>query len=583
MECQPRIARWARDRLVWASVGVATVAALVATPHAVGETDALATYRDEARRLARIERRFWDDYQGRQNRAFATWLDASRARRAETARLGVIPKVYVDVTGYRALFDDICVIQQQRGDAAMSLARSGHERAAATLIAELFRLADDIDEVEASFEKAGPQGGWGCRSQEPSVRRHGLAAFQAPLERAIAALPEAVVAFTDDGYARACKRDGNHSLVRRVAVLDILGASEDPSARAFLVSALTDDRAFIRMAAVQGLVRRGTKPTDALVRVLADPCSVVRRVVLSEVRNEASGAAQWTLPVLTAYAKSKHQERAECIATLRALTGAHIGDDFEAWEGWVTAHFEDIGRGTIRRPGGRSSETNDTEIEGGVEFYGARSPSQGVIFVLDGTGYQDVPADYDVQRTRWWGDWVFGAQGWQEEHESHWEVQLREFRKALASLPDDALFGVVMNKETAAVKTLGEKRLLRANPLTRRKALAFLESHAPRGFRAELSNIITAMEMAGLEPHAPPLLEEPRADTVFLVCDGSLRGGHYVVPEVALAAFQRLNRFRRLVVHSIRTRDAGPESESFLRGLAEVSNGTYRWCRKPPP
>ena len=55
----------------------------------------------------------------------------------------------------------------------------------------------------------------------------------------------------------------------------------------------------------------------------------------------------------------------------------------------------------------------------------------------------------------------------------------------------------------------------------------------------------------------------------------SQRCWHEGLPEAILADFARRNRFRRLVVHVVRVGDAGPESETLLRGLAEVSSGDY--------
>ena len=188
----------------------------------------------------------------------------------------------------------------------------------------------------------------------------------------------------------------------------------------------------------------------------------------------------------------------------------------------------------------------------------------------------------EIQRKKAYWDWVSGK--WQKQYPTHRAILLQEFRKTLDSLPGDVSFGCVMVKETGAVKTFrADTRLVRATATQRRRALRFVESHAPRGWRSELANLVTAMEMAGLHPHAVPDCAAPRADTVFMLCDGGVRGGRYMLPEAALAAFERLNRFRRLVVHTIRICNGGKESSEFLKRLAQRSGGTYRWRRKPGP
>ena len=77
-------------------------------------------------------------------------------------------------------------------------------------------------------------------------------------------------------------------------------------------------------------------------------------------------------------------------------------------------------------------------------------------------------------------------------------------------------------------------------------------------------------------------LELEDVDTVFLVYNGHLSSGRYLLPEALVADFKRRNRFRRLVVHAIRIGDTGSESEKLLKGLAASSGGTYVWSKIPP-
>ena len=55
-----------------------------------------------------------------------------------------------------------------------------------------------------------------------------------------------------------------------------------------------------------------------------------------------------------------------------------------------------------------------------------------------------------------------------------------------------------------------------------------------------------------------------------------------MTPETVVAAFKRFNRFRRLVVHTIRICDEGEPSETLMKGIAEASGGTYLWAKRPP-
>ena len=92
----------------------------------------------------------------------------------------------------------------------------------------------------------------------------------------------------------------------------------------------------------------------------------------------------------------------------------------------------------------------------------------------------------------------------------------------------------------------------------------------PRGYRCELANLKTAVELM------------PEVAEVFLIGSGTVQGGRVQLPEAAVAAFQRWNRFLRLVVHTIRICDAGPDAERYMKGLADASGGTYRYVPEPP-
>jgi hypothetical protein len=159
--------------------------------------------------------------------------------------------------------------------------------------------------------------------------------------------------------------------------------------------------------------------------------------------------------------------------------------------------------------------------------------------------------------------------------------RVREFTGAVERLDATTSFAAVMCTDNADHKALGDDRILRGGPRDAARAAKYLESHAPRGYRSELSNLRTALDLARL-PVGATDFRASAADTILMVADGSLRGGPYLDPTAAAAAFARWNRFRRLALHTIRICNAGPDSEELLRRLAEASGGTYRWQKRPP-
>lgn len=548
---------------------------LALAPAAIAE-DVPAAYRRELARIARAERVFWDGYQQRANEAEQVlrrpWSDPPPGV-ATGARYGPV----CDHSAYRRLYAEYAAIQESRGTADLALARSGHPGATSTLFDALMDLADDIDAAETEVFKGNPAGGWGAFLQRTAIRCHGLAAREASLVRALGSASGAAAFLVTEGFARATRADGSRSIIRSVAVLDALGVSADPSARPLLESTLGSQKIHLRIAALEALSCFGPDVVGVLTPLFEDPSPIVRRALLDAIR--ARPAAGWIAPVLKTYVGAQGQLRVDAITALHALTRQRFGDDPEAWQAWHERNRATIEAGAFDAAAAPVEEAGTRPARAAITFYGVSSPSLSVILALDGTENLLLPVDCDLQTTRHACDWPFGKQDWRDKHQSHESLQLAELGKCLDGMPEGASFGMLMVKESAGLKTLPLKA---ATPAHRKAAVRFLESHAPRGWRSEFENLVTAMDMAGLAPLALPDRASPVADTVFLVCDGSCRAGRYVVPEAATAAFARLNRFRRLTVHVIQTCEVGAYSEAFLKQLASMTGGTHVRIRKPP-
>ena len=90
------------------------------------------------------------------------------------------------------------------------------------------------------------------------------------------------------------------------------------------------------------------------------------------------------------------------------------------------------------------------------------------------------------------------------------------------------------------------------------------------------------MRIGGLDPASEVDFKSPQLDTIYLWNRGLPRGGRYMSAAAVVSAFKRLNRFRRVVVHTIRVGDAKEVAEQLMKGIADVSGGTYVWVKKPP-
>jgi hypothetical protein len=148
-------------------------------------------------------------------------------------------------------------------------------------------------------------------------------------------------------------------------------------------------------------------------------------------------------------------------------------------------------------------------------------------------------------------------------------VALRSSRDAWPKIQEDAVLG-----GAASCPATRSRRAARRRSTRRRRVVAL--ARAPGRPRI-------AADLARVGPGPLVELGTPVADTLVLVSDGRHRGGRFLLVEEEVAAFVRWNRFRRLVVHTVRIADAGTDAATLLEGFARGSGGTSHWSVKPPP
>jgi hypothetical protein len=553
--------------------GVAGVALALVGVAAAGE-DAETAYRAALKGIAKRERAFWEEFPKRQAQAAEVAREPWREMVRSMNGHGTQVDIEIDHSGFRALYEDYVRIERERVAAADALG----EGSIGLLWSELLVACAAIDAADALVEAIDDPTGdtWASTNQEPGIRRHGLEVRLDGLIAALARLPGAPALVATKGWEEAAKGDRARSVTRRVAVLDLLAAAGAREG-APLADQMTSAKASsLRIAAVECALRLDPAPRAALLPCLRDISPPVRRALLAAVR--ARGGPPWIPPLVDRLPETGGLERLECLAALAKLAGRHLGPDPAAWKAWCDAERAAIDAGTFRAGGDDARAT--VALPGTTSFYGVTPLSEGIIFVLEGGESLHVPADYGVQRTKAFFDWIVGNPDWRKEHASHRDVQLREFTAAVGRLGADVGIAVVLATDNGGVKVLGERRLLRGKG-DRARAVRFLETHAPRGYRSELANLRTALGLAGL-PVPGHDFPKAGADTILLVADGSLRGGPYLDPDAAALAFARWNRFRRVALHAIRICNGGADSELLLRKLAEAGGGTYQWRRAPP-
>jgi hypothetical protein len=562
-------------------IGLLAAALLVVVPARAGD-DACAEYRTALKQAAASERSFWEIFRERQAEAQLTarapWKEVTRSMGGK----GTCVDVEFDHAGFRSLYDTHAAIERDRVSAARELARKHGAASIGPLWADLLATCHSIDAAESVIVANTNDGGetWAATDQEPGIRRHGLQIRMDGLVEALASVPEAVAFAADEGWKEAGKADAKRSITRRVAVLDLLGIVGGPGGVAVAHEALGSKLSSLRIAAVECCLRCSPDARAPLLGVLQDRAAPVRRALLVGIRERGGDRPRWIPVLVDRLPETRGLERSLCLATLVALTGQRLGHDPAAWKAWCDPQRAAIEAGTFQRAE-ESGKAETAATTPTASFYGVPLAADGIVFVLDGTDAMLVPADYDVQRTRAYMDWWSGGQEWRKTDPRHKEVQDSQFARAVESLDAQTTFAVLVRTDQFDFKVLGDRKPLRGATGDVKKAVRFVESIPPGGYRCEILNLRFALDLAGLPAKG---LDFPNAsaDTILFVGDGSLRGGPYMDPEAAALAFGRWNRFRRIALHTIRVCNAGKGSEEFLKRLAEVGGGTYRWQRKPP-
>ena len=196
---------------------------LLLAPCAVASADAAKTWKKAQKAVDKAERVFWDEFKTRFNDAYRKFQEpVSEAR--DKPDVAANKEAVYDYAGIRALYTGYEEIQNGRGVADLEFAASGDPDAAATLLAELIADLKRMEKLAADLHDSKPDFGRYTFNQESGVRLFGMWVAHDNRIGALANAKGAVTYLTGEGWKRADKGDGRRSFLRRVAVIDALGA-----------------------------------------------------------------------------------------------------------------------------------------------------------------------------------------------------------------------------------------------------------------------------------------------------------------------------------------------------------------------
>jgi HEAT repeat protein len=347
----------------------------------------------------------------------------------------------------------------------------------------------------------------------------------------------------------------------RVGVLDGLAAAGDDRVRGFAARGLEDKAFQVRIAAVEALVKvavaKGGAFENAALRGVESGLKDERWVVRA-----ASAHATvdfWRLGCIPLLVEAMGREEKagggrlliDFRQILHLYTGKSIGFDAELWASWWRAQkgkFKLGKRPKANRYGVIQGLSGAPEADKSVvKFYSLPILSRRVAFVFDFSGSMrndatdggDARPKIDIARDKM-------------------KETLFKFRR-------DQWFNVLVYRYYSSYppETKTERafvaRLMPADKMRKTEAADFLDLLKPLGWGCFYESILEAMAI-------------PEVDTIYFLSDGKPSRGRYVTTKGLFDRLRVVNRFRRVMIHTVLTGVKGAD-ERFMRDLARLTWG----------
>lgn len=446
----------------------------------------------------------------------------------------------------------------------------------AKLLRKLPKAEADALELEARMQEEANQTGGrigaGTREQYDRARAEAGSMRTACVQ--IARLADDCV----DAAARALGREAGETRTRtisdllralnrakdgaRLRTLELLARAADDEARAACRLHLAGEKDPAAIATLlQNLARLGDQELvpGLCERWLVHEAWIVRAAAAEALAHLRAPAG---VPAMIARLEvAEGRERTDLAQRLRELTGQRMRAEAVLWARWwegAEASFQPA-----------PAEAGDPLLEDaeaeGVTFFGIRTDSQRVLFVLDVSGsmnwslvvrdnpYDDPGKTPDLPRA---GEM------------SRLAAAKQDLLKALAGLRDGAVFNLVLY---ASDVWTWEKGLVEMDAKAREEVKGFVERLTAVGGTNLFGALREAFQLAGTRIGDD--WREPPIDTIFVLTDGKPSVGTVLEPDAILSHVREWNRAAGITIHAIGL--SGAQDAYLLENLALQNGGKY--------
>ncbi|MCH2105461.1 MAG: HEAT repeat domain-containing protein [Planctomycetes bacterium] len=442
---------------------------------------------------------------------------------------------------------------------------------------KLPKLLIDVRKMEARMQKEQEQNDG--RGSAATMQQYERAKAEAvSVQRAVVELARVMEACVDAG-GRALKREEGPLLERalsallkaqkkakgdaRLRTLEMIASSGSAEVVAALRSLLEKEKEpVVKGKVIAALAATGDTELSPwlLETALADESWQVRSRAIAAL---ATLRVRDAIPALIErLSNAEGRELTDCGEALTSLTGMNFHGNKELWRRWWADNSDGFVVPELKEESDASAAAEETV---GVTFFGIRTDSRRVMFVLDLSGSMNfamVPRDnpdddpqkpYDMPR---------------KDEFSRLDVAKTELMRALGGLDEGSIFNIVMY---ASDVWTWKDDLVEMEEDTRPKISEFLDSLEAVGATNLYSALEVALDISGAQ--ASEKWQEPEIDTIFVLSDGRPSVGLSTDPDEILALVKERNEAAGITIHTIGL--SGAQDAYLMRSLAEQNGGTY--------
>ncbi|RME05289.1 MAG: VWA domain-containing protein [Planctomycetota bacterium] len=221
--------------------------------------------------------------------------------------------------------------------------------------------------------------------------------------------------------------------------------------------------------------------------------------------------------------------------TLAKATGKSLNPDYRAWKYWW-----DMNKSRFVPEGNSGSITRPSTA---VRYHGVSIYSKRIIFIVDKSGSMRYPVKGE-------GEY---------KNRIKMDVCKEALIKTIRSLSKDTYFNIIF---FGTKLRPWKKQLQKATRANKASAIKFVSSMQIRG----RTNIYDSLFQA---------LNDPFADTIFLLSDGGPSEGKYIFTRRVEEKVRQINRFANFEIHTIIIGSSKSRDRRFMENLARENGGEF--------